>query len=212
MPETELTEPAQAAAEPAPAKRGGFLPAVVRHRLLGGAMMWLIGSSILVARGAAYLQDRKWHAWALAAALMLGVAKSHYILNQVATKAVARIRERERAPFFTFFSWRAWLLVAAMMGSGMLLRRLVVHPNQIGAGILGALYLGVGAAIFFADRIFWQAVAEEYVAHSDAKAAAALAAAEEAAAEAESSGSAAAEAALGDDRLVPLEDVQPTTE
>lgn len=140
--------------------------------------MWLIGSSILIARGAAYLQGRKWHAWALAIALMLGVAKAHYILNRVATKSVARIRERDRAPFFSFFSARSWMLVAVMMGAGMILRRLVVHPEQIGAGILGALYLGVGTALFIADRIFWKAVAEEYVVYEEAKAAALQAAAE----------------------------------
>ena len=44
-----------------------------------------------------------------------------------------------------------------MMGSGMALRRIVVAPDQIGAGILGAIYLGVGSALFLADRVFWHA-------------------------------------------------------
>jgi hypothetical protein len=45
-----------------------------------------------------------------------------------------------------------------MMGGGIVLRRLMVAPGQIGAGILGAIYIGVGAALLLADRVFWHAV------------------------------------------------------
>jgi hypothetical protein len=44
-----------------------------------------------------------------------------------------------------------------MMGGGMALRRIVVHPDQIGAGILGALYIGIGTALVLAGRVFWHA-------------------------------------------------------
>jgi hypothetical protein len=126
-------------------------------QLLAAAAMWLIGASILLVRGTAYVHDRSWHAWALAAGLVLGVLKARLLLDRVATKAVARIRERGRAHFFGFFSARSWLLVALMMGGGMLLRRLVVHPDVIGAGIMGAIYIGVGTALLLADRVFWHA-------------------------------------------------------
>ncbi len=108
------------------------------------------------------MHDRYWHAWALAAALVIGVLKSRYLLDRVATKAIARIRTRGKACFFGFFSWRSWLLVGLMMGGGITLRHLVVHPGVIGAGIMGALYLGIGSALFIADRLFWRAVAEEF--------------------------------------------------
>ncbi|MBN2839856.1 MAG: hypothetical protein JXP37_02730 [Coriobacteriia bacterium] len=120
--------------------------------------MWLIGASILLVRGTAYIQGRSWHAWALAAGLALGVIKSRYLLEGVAERAVARIRDRGRAWLPGFFSLRSWALVATMMGGGMVLRRIVVAPDQIGAGILGAIYLGVGAALLLADRVFWHAV------------------------------------------------------
>jgi hypothetical protein len=93
----------------------------------------------------------------LAIGLALGVMKARLLLDGVATKAVARIRNRGRAHFFGFFSARSWLLVAVMMGGGMLLRRLVVHPDVIGAGIMGAVYIGVGSALLLADRVFWHA-------------------------------------------------------
>lgn len=136
------------------------LRAGVRVQLIGAALMWLIGSSILIVRGVGYLYDRYWHAWVLGIALILAVLKSRYLLDKAATKAVARIRARGTAFFFGFFSGKTWLMVAGMMGAGMTLRRLVVHPDVIGAGIMGALYLGIGAALFMADRIFWRAVTE----------------------------------------------------
>lgn len=139
-----------------------FIPrASTRVQLISAAMMWAIGAAILIARGATYIQDRYWHAWALAAALVLGVLKARYLLDRVARKAITRIRVRGRASYFGFFSWRSWLLIAVMMGGGMILRRLVVAPGVVGAGIMGALYIGIGTALLIADRIFWTAVVEE---------------------------------------------------
>lgn len=120
--------------------------------------MWLIGASILLIRGTGYVSGRYWHAWVLGIALALGVLKSRFLLDRVAAKAVARIRERGRGCFFGFFSLKSWALVALMMGGGILIRKLVVHPGVIGAGILGALYLGIGTALLVADRVFWLAV------------------------------------------------------
>jgi len=132
-------------------------PASERAQMLAAALMWLIGASILLVRGVGYLQDRYWHAWALAAGLALGVLKARVLLDRVAHKAVGRIRVRGRAHFFGFFSLQSWALIAVMMGGGMLLRRVVVHPDLIGAGIMGAIYIGVGTALALADRVFWRA-------------------------------------------------------
>lgn len=132
-------------------------PASERTQMLAAAFMWLIGASILLVRGVGYLQGRYWHSWALAIGLALGVLKSQVLLDRVARKAVERIRTRGRAHFFGFFSARSWMLIAVMMGGGMLLRRIVVHPDLIGAGIMGAIYIGVGTALALADRVFWRA-------------------------------------------------------
>jgi len=132
-------------------------PASERAQMLAAALMWLIGASILLVRGVGYLQDRYWHAWALAAGLTLGVLKSRVLLDRVARNAVERIRLRGRAHFFGFFSLKSWALIVVMMGGGILLRRIVVHPDLIGAGIMGAIYIGVGTALALADRVFWRA-------------------------------------------------------
>jgi hypothetical protein len=129
----------------------------VQTQIVSAAAMWLIGASILIVRGLDYIQGRSWHAWALALGLSLGVLKSRYLLERVAAKAVERIRERGPAFFLSFFSLRSWALVALMMGGGIWLRSLVVADDQIGAGIMGAVYVGVGTALLLADRVFWHA-------------------------------------------------------
>jgi len=120
--------------------------------------MWLIGASILLSRGLGYIHDRHWHAWVLSAGLALGVTKSRLLLDHVSRRAVTRIRLRGRASAIGFFSRKSWMLIGVMMFGGILLRQLFVHPGQIGAGILGAVYIGVGSALLLADRIFWKAI------------------------------------------------------
>lgn len=134
-----------------------FPQASVRTQLIAAALMWLIGASILVVRGSAYLSDRSWHAWALAVGLVLGVLKSRYLLERAASKSVARVRSRGRSWLPGFFSPASWATVGVMMGGGIALRNAFVAPDVLGAGILGAIYIGVGTALFWADRVFWHA-------------------------------------------------------
>lgn len=158
-----MTSESPAVRRPLPTAVDRLVPrAGVRVQLVAAATVWLVGASILLVRGSSYLVDRYWHAWVLGAALAIAVVKSRYLLDRVATKAVARIRSRGRACFFGFFSIKSWAFVALMMGGGIAIRNAIVSPGVIGAGILGALYLGIGTALFFADRVFWHAVFAEF--------------------------------------------------
>ena len=141
-----------------PRARSWMPHASVRVQLVAASLLWLIGSSILLVRGTGYVSDRHWHAWVLAVGLALGVLKARVLLDGVATKAVERIRARGHAGFLGFFSVKSWALIALMMGGGITLRHIIVNPGLIGAGIMGALYVGVGTALLVADRIFWRAV------------------------------------------------------
>ncbi len=133
--------------------------ASARTQLFAAAVVWAVGAGILISRGVVYVHDRSWHAWVLGAALavIIAVPKTRFVLDRVARKAVARIRARDHACFFGFFSWRSWLFVGVMMGGGIMIRNTFVKPDVVGAGILGALYLGIGAALLVADRVFWHA-------------------------------------------------------
>lgn len=129
-----------------------------RVQITVAAVMWLVGATIMLVRGVVYVSDRHWHAWALSAALAVGVVKSRYVLDDVAARAVERIRARGWSCVFGFFSLRSWTLVAVMMGGGIAIRNAVMRPGVVGAGILGAAYLGIGTALLLADRVFWHAV------------------------------------------------------
>lgn len=123
-----------------------------RVQLFSAAAMWAIGATILLVRGVGFLHDN-WYAALLAAAIVLGLIKSRYLLDRVARKAVLRIHERGRACYFGFFSWKSWLFVIVMMGGGILLRR-----SGLPRDFLAVLYVGVGTGLALADRIFWQAL------------------------------------------------------
>jgi hypothetical protein len=154
-----MTSESSAVRRPLPTSIDRLTPrAGVRVQLAAAATVWLVGASILLVRGSGYLVGRYWHAWLLGVALAIGVIKSRYLLDRVATQAVARIRARGRACLFGFFSVKSWAFVALMMGGGIVLRSVIVAPGVIGAGILGALYLGIGTALLIADRVFWHAV------------------------------------------------------
>jgi hypothetical protein len=136
--------------------------ASVRVQLFAAAIVWAVGAGILIFRGVWYVHDRSWHSWILGAALAIAIAipKTRFILDRAALKGVARIRERGKACVFGFFSLGGYAFVAVMMGGGIILRNTFVHPGVIGAGILGAVYLGIGTALVFADRIYWHAAFE----------------------------------------------------
>jgi hypothetical protein len=129
--------------------------------------MWAIGAAILLGRGAVYASGHGWPAWVLTALLAAAIAipKSRFLLDRTAARAVARIRARGTACWLGFLSGRSWLLVATMMGAGITLRRLVVSPGALAAGVMGAVYLGIGGALGIADRIFWLAALRRHLPH-----------------------------------------------
>ena len=119
-------------------------------------MMWLIGASILLVRGVQFLNGR-WIAALVALAVVIGVAKSRLVLDNIARKAVIRIHERGRACYFGFFSVKAWLFIVVMMGGGVMLRNSPLASSGYGRDVLAVIYVAVGTALAIADRIYWRA-------------------------------------------------------
>jgi len=122
--------------------------------LLLAALLWSVVGTVLAIFGARWIWlDWGWPGTAAGlAAVAIGVAKSRWILDRAAARMATRIAERgDGRCIGGFLSWKTWLLVALMSGSGRLLRFLV------GAnGFIGLLYLAVGVALVRSSRVLWR--------------------------------------------------------
>ena len=131
-----------------------------RIQLYSAAILWGVGAAILLVRGVLFLHDR-WGAVLVAVALLIGIAKERYILNNYARKAVKRIHARGRAFYLGFFSVKSWIFIAVMMGGGIALRHSILASTSDvipwGRDALAVLYVAVGTGLAYADRIYWAA-------------------------------------------------------
>ena len=137
----------------------------IRAQLIGAAVLWGVGTGILLVRGVFYMiaqeeLDRFGYGVAVIGlvAVAIGLVKARLILIRYARKAVQRIRTRGHACFFGFFAPSSWLFILVMMGGGMMLRRTPLVDFWWGRTFLGILYVAVGTALLIADVIFWRAV------------------------------------------------------
>lgn len=151
---------------PSRAGWNGLVPrAGIRPQLAAAAILWGVGTGVLLVRGVFYLisQDEVdrfgyWVAGLGLAAVAIGLVKARLILVRYAQKAVRRIHARGHACFFGFFAPSSWLFILVMMGGGMMLRRTPLVDYWWGRTFLGVLYVAVGTALLIADVIFWRAV------------------------------------------------------
>jgi hypothetical protein len=136
----------------------------VRAQLLAAAIVWLVGTAILLVRGVMYIAapeeyERFGYGIVLIAlvAVAIGIVKARFVLVRYATKAVTRIRTRGHACFFGLFAWSSWVFIIVMMGGGLLLRQTPLVDSWWGRTFLGILYVAVGTALAIADVVFWRA-------------------------------------------------------
>jgi hypothetical protein len=161
MTDINASKPVPASEPSTRSKTDDFWPQVGTHiQLFSAALLWGIGAAILLVRGVFFLHDR-WGAVIVAAAVLIGIAKERYILNNYARKAVKRIHARGRAFYLGFFSIKSWIFIAVMMGGGIALRSSVLaSPTDVipwGRDALAVLYVAVGTGLGYADRIYWSA-------------------------------------------------------
>jgi hypothetical protein len=136
----------------------------VRAQLLAAALVWLVGTVILLVRGVLYIvapdeYERFGYGIVLIAlvAIAIGIVKARFVLIRYAAKAVTRIRTRGHACFFGLFAWSSWVFIVVMMGGGLLLRHSPLVDSWWGRTFLGVLYVAVGTALAIADVVFWRA-------------------------------------------------------
>ena len=129
-----------------------FKPRVsVRTHLFLAALIWSVVGFFLLTNGFVLISI-KGHLWYGGLGLILGTAKTFFILDRVALKNVKRIKEFEdKVCVGSVYSWKTWVLVAAMIFLGRFLRTTVL-PGEI----VGVIYTAVGWALMLASRLVWQ--------------------------------------------------------
>jgi hypothetical protein len=124
-----------------------------RTHLFAAGIMWsLAGTGLCLAGGHWIFQSRSQSAvLVLLLALAVGFAKARFVLDRTAGRIIERIESRgDGRCLGGFLSWKSWLLVAAMILLGRLLR---ASPLPLLAR--GAIYLAIGAALLVASRRLW---------------------------------------------------------
>lgn len=123
----------------------------VRTHMFLAALIWSVVGFFLLTNGFVLI-SLKGHFWYGVAGLVLGTLKTFFILDRVARKNIRRIKEFEdKVCIGSVYSWKTWLLVAAMIGLGRFLRTTTVLPGEV----VGLIYAAVGWALMLASRLMW---------------------------------------------------------
>jgi len=122
-----------------------FLAALVWSGV--GAMLLLRGILNLLALGPSAL-------WPLPIYLVIGFLKGKFVLTKTAVKNVNRIncRPEEKHCIGGFMSWKAWLLVAAMIFLGRVLR-----ASPLPRPVVWGIYSAIGTALLIGSLMLWKA-------------------------------------------------------
>ncbi|MFC1705201.1 hypothetical protein ACFL59_00080 [Planctomycetota bacterium] len=121
--------------------------------VLMAAVLWTCVGSGLAGAGVWWTLGLPgvWAALLLALSLLAGLMKGRFILEPKARRTVARIVARgDGRCLGGFLSGQTWLLVLAMMGLGVVLRR-----TDLPRIALGVVYGTVGVALLLGSRLFW---------------------------------------------------------
>jgi len=123
----------------------------IRSHLILAALIWTIVGSVLMIIGI-YWAHAAGHLLYGLSGVLVGTAKSYFILDRVARKNIRRIRDFEdKVCFGSVYSWKTWLLVAAMIGLGRLLRTTVLSGQ-----VAGLIYAAVGWGLLLSSRLMWK--------------------------------------------------------
>jgi len=122
----------------------------IRAHLFLAALIWSVVGFFLLTNGTVLISLGD-HLWLVVVGLVLGTAKTFFILDRVALKNVKRIKEFEsKVCIGSVYSWKTWLLVVAMIALGRLLRTTIL-PGEV----VGLIYTAVGWALILASRLMW---------------------------------------------------------
>ena len=129
---------------------GGRYGPRTQNHLFVAALIWSVVGFFLLTNGFV-LTSLPGKLWYGALGLILGSAKTFFILDRVARKNVKRIKEFEdKVCIGSVYSWKTWMLVVAMIVLGRFLRTTVL-PGEV----VGLIYSAVGWGLMLASRLMW---------------------------------------------------------
>lgn len=130
-----------------------FKPGVERGvHLACAAALWTAVGIFLLYRGIVYLKSAEL-LWLVIPAVILGSLKSRYVLDRSAFAGIERIKNfADNTCIGAIYSWKTWLIVAAMMFFGIWLRHSDAAP-----ALIGFVCVGVGWALVLSSRHAWLA-------------------------------------------------------
>lgn len=124
--------------------------ASVATHLLAAALLWSLIGIYLTVRGV--LLCGAGPLWPMVLAVAVGACKSWLVLDHTARKNLTRILARQEGSCLGgVYSWKMWGFIVLMMLLGRLLR-----ISGLAAGVVGVVYIAVGAALFWSSRLFWR--------------------------------------------------------
>jgi hypothetical protein len=133
-----------------------FKPAArARTHLLAAALLWTVVGLGLAAAGLAWSFGSRfpWSLLLAAAGIAAGMVKGRLVIRKMADWNTARIIARGDGHCLGgFLAPKTWLLVAAMMASGIILRR-----SGAPRPILGFIYTAVGTGLLIGGLQLWKA-------------------------------------------------------
>jgi hypothetical protein len=136
-----------------PRKQGlaGLKPGVSKRvHLFAAPLLWTVVGASLLVRGWDFIGPGR-ERWFVLLAIVIGTAKSLLILDKTARRALTRIVSlRDGTCLGAVYSWKTWLLVVLMMGSGIVLRRYFTPGAMV-----GTIYAAVGWALLLSSRLGW---------------------------------------------------------
>ncbi len=127
-----------------------FKPAVPRRVLFFVAgTVWLFAGGMLIWRGEDWLRGRL---LPFGLALLGGALFFRLLFLRIARRHIERIRTLPNSHpcLFSFLNWRGYILMIAMISSGMLLRTTHLVPS----GVLGTLYVSMGTPLVLSSLRF----------------------------------------------------------
>jgi len=129
--------------------------APARYHLFVAALLWSVVGSALLFFGCKWVINKHetLYIWLLIPALLIGLLKTRLVLFKAADRMTSRIIARGDGKCIGgFISYKTWLIIAIMAGTGKFLR-----GGLLPIAIVGLIYAAVGIALLYGSSRLWSA-------------------------------------------------------